>query len=385
MNLSACQSCGHLLYFENVHCANCGHWVGFHPPEHKMVTVVGQDDGWVTMKPPGKRVMFCKNVEYGACNWLLDEGDTETFCIACRHNRVIPDISQGRNLMRWRRMEIAKRRLFYTLLRFNMPPTRRPADPEGLVFDFLSDPNEGMMLAPTVLTGHEDGLITINLAEADDAVREFRRTSMGEPYRTLLGHFRHEVGHYYWNRIVRDAGGLDQFRALFGDESRDYGEALQAYYKNGAPADWSDRYVSAYATSHPWEDWAETFAHYLHMVDTLETCGAFGLGMHAHLEDAPPLTIDIDFDPYQEREIERLVTAWLPLTFALNSINRSMGQQDLYPFEVEPLIVGKLAYVHERIALAAGRPIDAASDESLFRAIVAALRKKSSGVPAANQ
>lgn len=375
MNLSACQSCGHLLHFESDNCGNCGRWVGFHPGDLKMVTLESQNGVWQIFGKPSRRVVFCKNVEHDACNWLIDEVDAEPFCIACRHNRVIPDLSQPRSLARWRLLEVAKRRLFFTLLRFDLSPSRRPLDPEGLVFDFLSDPNEGAALAPTVLTGHENGLITINIAEADDAEREFRRSAMGEPYRTLLGHFRHEIGHYYWNRIVRDAGSLDAFRDLFGDERRDYGEALLTYYSKGAPSDWSDRFVSAYATSHPWEDWAETFAHYLHMVDTLETSSAFGLSVHAHPIGSPLLSISVGFDPYRERDIARLVATWLPLTFALNSINRSMGQQDLYPFALEPLIVGKLAFVHHCIAAAVGRPSGDVSDIAHFKTIVAALRK----------
>ncbi|MBI3700803.1 MAG: putative zinc-binding peptidase [Afipia sp.] len=381
MNLSACQSCGHLLHFENARCSNCSHWVGFHPGDLKMVTLESKNEIWRTMAAPVRHVRFCKNVEHDACNWLVDDGDPELFCVACRHNKVIPDLSSHRNFQRWRLLEIAKRRLFYTLLRFGLPPTRRPADPEGLVFDFLSDPNEGMSLAPTVLTGHEDGLITINIAEADDAEREARRTAMGEPYRTLLGHFRHEVGHYYWNELVRDAGGLDAFREFFGDERRDYGESLQVYYADGPPADWPDRFVSAYATSHPWEDWAETFAHYLHMVDTLETVSAFGIGVNTSPPGAQPLKVAIDFDIYNEPDISKFIAAWLPLTFALNSITRSMGQPDLYPFALEPLIVGKLAFVHQRIAIATGRPTGDATDISLFKAIVAALRKTAGDPP----
>lgn len=382
MNLSACQSCGHLLHFENARCGNCSHWVGFHPGDLKMATLESRDEVWQTMGEPLRRVRFCKNVEHDACNWLVDDTELEMFCVACRHNKVIPDLSQPRNLSRWRLLEAAKRRLFYTLLRFDLSPTRRPADPEGLVFDFLSDPNEGMSWAPpTVLTGHEDGLITINIAEADDVEREARRTAMGEPYRTLLGHFRHEVGHYYWNRLVRDAGSLDGFRELFGDERRDYNESLKTYYADGPPVDWPDRFVSAYAASHPWEDWAETFAHYLHMVDTLETVGAFGIGVDTTPSGATSLRIAIDFDPYREPEISRFIAAWLPLTFALNSITRSMGQHDLYPFALEPLIVGKLAFVHQSIAAATGRSVDDVSDISLFRAIVAALRKTAGDQP----
>jgi hypothetical protein len=91
----------------------------------------------------------------------------------------------------------------------------------------------------------------------------------------LLGHFRHEVGHYFWDRLVAtDPHQLEEFRVLFGDDRQDYGEALKRHYDEGAPANWQDTYISMYATMHPWEDFAETWAHYLHIVDTLETAGA---------------------------------------------------------------------------------------------------------------
>src|SRR6202044_2237030 len=152
----------------------------------------------------------------------------------------------------------------------------RLENPEfGLAFDVLADPPEGA--GETVRTGHENGVITMNLAEADDAIREQRRTELGEPYRTLLGHFRHEVGHYYWDRLVRDGGRLDECRDCFGDETRDYGDALRKYYAEGPPPDWRGNFVSAYATAHPWEDFAETWAHFLHITDTLEMAGSLGI------------------------------------------------------------------------------------------------------------
>ena len=178
-------------------------------------------------------------------------------------------------MLPWRKLEAAKHRLFYTLLRLNLPIETRNENPEGLAFDFLAD--QPAQSGPKVMTGHDNGLITIALAEADDAERERRRTAMGEPYRTLLGHFRHEVGHYYWDRLVRDEGRLDPCRAVFGDDSQDYEQALQRHYAEGAPANWQENFVSAYATTHPWEDFAETWAHYLHIVDTLEMAGAFGV------------------------------------------------------------------------------------------------------------
>ena len=268
----------------------------------------------------------------------------DVYCLACRHSRTVPDLSQEQNLLPWRKLEIAKHRLFYTLLRLNLPIETRNEKPEGLVFDFLADqpaPN-----APKVMTGHDNGLITIALVEADDAERERRRTAMGEPYRTLLGHFRHEVGHYYWDQLVRDAGRLDQCRAVFGDDTQNYEQALQRHYSEGAPANWQENYVSAYATTHPWEDFAETWAHYLHIVDTLEMAGSFGVSVDPKLDKDGELEASVDFNPYKAGDIQQLIDVWLPLTFALNSLNRCMGQSDVYPFVLSPAVIEKLGFIH---------------------------------------
>jgi len=168
---------------------------------------------------------------------------------------------------------------------------------------------------------------------------------MGEPYRTLLGHFRHEIGHYYWNVLVRDGGKLETFRRVFGSEDQDYNAALQSHYSNGPPSDWQTHFVTAYASSHPWEDFAETWSHYLHIVDTLETAQSFGMKVRSPNEKEAT----VDFDPHNAQTIDRLIEAWLPLCFAVNSLNRSMGQTDLYPFVLAPATIVKLGYVHELI------------------------------------
>src|SRR5437868_9942335 len=133
------------------------------------------------------------------------------------------------------------------------------------------------------MTGHKDGIVTMKVEEADDVTRVRVRTQMREPYRTLLGHFRHETGHYYWDRLIANSDWLEPFRGLFGDERASYAEALDRHYQQGAPLDWQPQYVSAYATMHPWEDWAETWAHYLHMMDAVDT--ALGFGMSAREMD----------------------------------------------------------------------------------------------------
>jgi hypothetical protein len=301
--------------------------------------------GWTALAAPGQAYKFCKNYDLGMCNWMVPADDEAGFCAACRHNRVIPDLSVPGNDVLWRKLETAKHRLFYSLLRLKLPLENRADDPQhGLAFDFLADPPESH--AQGVLTGHDNGLITLALKEADDVTREKVRGEMGEPYRTLLGHFRHESGHYYWDRLVAgDPAMLNAFRALFGDDRLDYDQALQKHYSEGAPAGWQNDYVSVYATTHPWEDFAETWAHYLHIVDTLETAGAFGIKVKPRAARGH-IAAAIDFDPYATRRWDQIIEAWLPLEFATNSLNRSMGQLDLYPFVLSPKVIEKLGFVH---------------------------------------
>jgi hypothetical protein len=285
----------------------------------------------------------CANAPYDVCNWLVPAAASDIYCAACRHNQVIPDLSLPENLPRWRALELAKHRLFYTLFQLRLPVETQAESAAGLAFQFLADTGPAQ---PGVFTGHANGVITINLAEADDAERERRRQQMGELYRTLLGHFRYEIGHYYWDRLLLNTPHLDDFRRIFGDERQDYDSALQNYYANGAPADWSERFICAYASSHPWEDFAETWAHYFHMIDSLETAHVVGLAVSPKLPQSPGAVFD--FDP-RETDMNRLVEAWLALTFAVNSLNRSMGLHDLYPFVLGPAAVAKLSFVHKLI------------------------------------
>jgi hypothetical protein len=344
MRLFKCQACGQILHFENILCEKCGHRLGYLPAATTMSAIEPEGDDWKALAAPGALFRFCDNARHDSCNWLIDTQSPETLCLCCRHNRVIPDISQDENAQAWRKIEWAKHRLFYSLVRLKLPLATKLEQPEtGLAFDFLADSAEH---GTKVMTGHDNGLITIALKEADDAEREKSRVAMREPYRTLLGHFRHEVGHYFWDRLVRDGGKLDACRALFGDDTLDYGQALQRHYENGAPADWPSSFVTAYATMHPWEDFAETWAHYLHLVDTLETAGTFGLSTRPVVAQNDALDSSVDFDPYRTQPFDRLVESWMPLTIALNSLNRSMGQPDLYPFVLSPPALEKLAFVH---------------------------------------
>ncbi|HTG26481.1 MAG TPA: putative zinc-binding peptidase [Reyranella sp.] len=348
MKLFKCQSCHQVLYFENSVCVKCGHRLGYVPEIATLSALEPDGDLWRALTAPGGAYRFCANAAQKACNWLVEASSPDSFCLSCRHNRTIPDVTLPANLEAWQKIEIAKHRLFYSLLRLRLPMPTRVEDPaEGLAFDFLAELPQ--LDAAPVMTGHDNGLITISLAEADDAAREQRRVAMHEPYRTLLGHFRHETGHYFWDRLVRDRDQLDACRALFGDDRQDYAQALQTYYNNGAPADWQSRFVSAYATSHPWEDFAETWAHYLHIVDTLEIARAFGLSTHPTLTRGDELAAGVEFDPYRAPGMGPLIDAWLPLSLALNSLNRAMGLPDLYPFVLSPPAIDKLGFVHELV------------------------------------
>jgi hypothetical protein len=345
VKLFKCQSCGQVVYFENTRCESCGHKLGYLPEATTVTALEPDGDAFRALAAPKTPLRLCDNAQYGACNWLVAAESPATLCFACRHNRTIPDLSVEVNLQRWRKMEAAKHHLFYSLLRLRLPLENRIDNPEhGLAFDFLADSPE---TGPKVMTGHDNGLITIALVEADDAERERRRTHMHEPYRSLLGHFRHEVGHYFWDVLVRDGGRLEECRAVFGDDSEDYNAALERHYQDGAPADWQDHFVSQYASTHPWEDWAETWAHYLHIVDTLEMASAFGITVKPRLTRDETLSAVINLDPYNpDAKMEDLIDAWLPLTFAMNSLNRAMGNPDLYPFVLSPTVVMKLGFVH---------------------------------------
>ena len=378
MKIFQCQACDQPVSFESTRCDSCQRRLGYVCGVHEVSALEPSGDLWHAYADPAARYRLCANAAHDACNWLVPDGSPERFCAACRHNRVVPDLAIGWNLTRWRQIEAAKHRLFYSLMRLGLPLMTRAENPvTGLAFDFLVDPAESYRMGPPVLTGHLNGLITMNIAEADDVERERRRMLFGEYYRTLLGHFRHEIGHYFWNVLVRQDRSLWDFRALFGDESQNYAAALQRHHAYGPPEDWSEGYVSAYATCHPWEDFAETWAHYLHIVDTLETASVFGLRLSPQFRHkaAPPVTID--FDPHQSPDLDRMVEAWLPLTYAINSLSRSMGQPALYPFKLTPAVIAKLSFIHERIYAVQGHAHsqdDAGAD--ILKAVITGLRQR---------
>jgi hypothetical protein len=229
----------------------------------------------------------------------------------------------------------------------------RADDPQrGLAFDFLADPDA--LGAPAVLTGHNNGVITLNIAEADDAERERRRLQLGEPYRTLLGHFRHEVGHYYWDLLINGSPRLEAFRELFGDDRTDYAASLKAHYQQGPRADWQQQFISEYASAHPWEDWAETWAHYLHMTDALETAAACGLSLRPRSANEPELKAEEVTRRASSASFDDLIGNWFPLTYVLNNLNRGLGLPDGYPFVLSDPAIEKLRFVHQAVA---GSPV----------------------------
>jgi hypothetical protein len=344
-----CQ-CGRPVFFRNSQCLACGAALGFEPTlgeVRALMTVPGDTMLRLAQDGDGPTYRRCANSDSPAgCNWLVPAGDTSPYCVACRLNRTIPDLSDGDNQRYWRAIEVAKRRLVAQLVALGLPVrSKLDEDPErGLMFDLLRPPPGGAR----VLTGHASGLITLNVEEADDAKREKIRHDLHEPYRTLLGHFRHEVGHYYWDRLVWRSNWLEPFRTLFGDERADYAAALKANYKSGPPADWADRFISSYASTHPWEDWAETWAHYLHVVDSLGTALGFGLDaddLEAEVEPFTRADLHAPDDPDAERFLY-LLNSWLEMTTVLNELARSMGQPDFYPFVMSRPVVAKLQFVH---------------------------------------
>ncbi|RPD49952.1 hypothetical protein DNI29_03920 [Hymenobacter sediminis] len=348
MKLFKCTHCGQLVYFENTHCERCHSPLGFDAQQQQLVALEPRQEQRFVLYGHSNESLYsyCANHAHEVCNWLVPAGSHTEFCVACQLNRTIPKLTEPGHIARWQELEKAKHRLVFSLLQLGLPVISKTENEEtGLAFDFLA--NEQKPEGEKVMTGHDNGLITINIAEADSVEREMARKSMDEVYRTVLGHFRHEVGHYYWERLIEHTNWLAEYRQLFGDEQEDYGEALKKHYDQGPPADWAEHYISAYATTHSWEDWAETWAHYLHIMDTLQTAYAFGLSVNPRrATDEQNLDAAITEDPYGVADFNRVMEMWLPLSFAMNSLNRSMGQPDSYPFIIAPDVVRKLDFIH---------------------------------------
>jgi hypothetical protein len=341
--------CGQSIFFPNTQCLACSAELGYLPETGRVAAIEPDHDFnvWRVLDEPGRCLYRrCANLDTpAACNWLFPAWATGEFCVACSLNRTIPDLSIAENGERWRKVETAKRRMVAQLISLGLPVIPKSVNEQnGLAFDFVGVDLEGKR----PMTGHADGLITLDIKEADDAHREAIRVQMHEPYRTLLGHFRHEVGHYYWDRLIDNSFWIDGFRQLFGDERASYADALEHHYQNGTPDNWQQGFVSAYATMHPWEDWAETWAHYLHMMDAVDTALGFGMSAQEMDLDYQPFPLETLYDPQHPGGPAFLafVNAWIELAGMLNELSRSMGQPDFYPFVLSPSVITKLHFIH---------------------------------------
>lgn len=342
MNLFSCSVCGNQLYYESYQCTVCGASLGYSFGYQRLFALREEGNGqWVPTGPSAPLATFrrCQNQELAACNWVIPVLDEQLSCESCRLTLEVSDLSLSENQAAWALLERAKRRLLYTLKNLGLPIESQAQRAGGMGFRFLRGTKEN-----PVLIGHDCGTITVNLEEASVVYREEQRERLGEAYRTPLGHFRHEMGHYYFDRLLTESHQIEDFRSLFGDERASYQEALKRHYEQGAPTVYEDQYISAYATMHPWEDWAETWSHYLHMVDTLETAQSYGV-----LVDHTT--------PFKEKQVanvtpadfDALMSAWVPVTLAINGLNRSMGLPDAYPFAISPRVQEKLRFIHQVI------------------------------------
>ena len=319
MRVYTCPACNEPVYFRNLGCS-CGAELSYDPEQDRFV----QGAAW------------CSNRQKIACNWIAEDKDGH--CRSCSMTEIIPDAFRDNNVSLWSDAEFAKRWVLSNLSRWgwftNNDAGARPR------FHLLSeDTRKG---EKPVIMGHADGLITINVIEADPVERERRRDDLSERLRTMNAHFRHEIAHFLQLRLSEDDTFLKEFRALFGDETADYGEALKAYYANGAPPDFEQRHVTRYASSHPHEDWAETAAHVMHLTDIVDSAAASGL----QRGDRPTF----GYDAYAEPDAEALISQAVDLGLALNRVNRSMGLQDLYPFVISPLARQKMVFTHGAIS-----------------------------------
>ncbi len=339
------------MFFENTRCVRCNYTLAYVPELARVAALEEVAEGIWRTPSDGARYRLCDNYRLeNVCNWAVPAASPERLCGSCRLTTVVPNLEMPGHREAWFKLEAAKRRLLYTLAQLGCPLRTKAEDPEhGLEYRLLaSEPGSG-----PVLTGHADGTITVNVDEADDAKRERQRMRLHEPYRTLLGHFRHESGHYFWDRLVAgDDARLEGFRALFGDERADYATALERHYSAGPPVDWQERFISSYAAAHPWEDWAESWAHYLHMTDMLETADESGLLLRPKRRDEPSLPAAASAAVTPAAAFESLLERWFPLTYVLNNLNRSMGLPDGYPFVLSTPVIAKLRAVHETLAAA---------------------------------
>jgi hypothetical protein len=328
-----CPNCGQRLAFENSLCLSCGSALGFSLDDMALLVIAPGPESEHAGAVDEREYRLCANLHRAECNWLVEKGPVVKLCASCALTRTRPNDADVKAMAAFANAERAKRRLIVELHELKLPIVGRDEDVDyGLAFDLLSSETE------KVFTGHHNGVITLDLAEGDDVHREQLRIAMAEPYRTLLGHFRHEIGHYYFYRLIGPSDDKTaRFTELFGDPNTDYQAALDRHYSDGAPPEWPKTFVSSYATMHPAEDWAETFAHYLHIRDTLDTSAAFGFA---------PSGATLERRTLGPSAFDTIIEMWLPLAWGLNMVNRSMGKEDVYPFVLPPAVLDKMRFIH---------------------------------------
>ena len=327
--------CSQRIMCHHTQCFNCGRILGFDPLMLQMQCLTPCDDGFYR-DAGGVAYRLCPNrIEYHVCNGLVEVAPNtseETRCSGCRLNRTIPNVNRVENVLRWRRLEVAKRRMLAGVAGLGLFVGKiENGFSGGMRFDFIEDKRSHPEVdVHFVTTGHHDGLITVNVLEAEAIERLEQQELMGESYRTLLGHFRHEAGHYFYPQLITDLPGFTQ---EFGDPLADYATAVDSYYENGPAADWSQSYISAYASCHPMEDWAECFAHLLHIRDAMETAVNYSLFPY----------------PQVAGDIVGMLEQWSGLLAGINEMNQSLGCGEPYPFVLSERVKQKLAYVQATI------------------------------------
>lgn len=313
MKIFSCPGCAGRLFFDNLSCA-CGREVAFDPEAGRFVS----------------EASTCSNRAPIMCNWVAPEGGG--LCESCVTTRIHPDLAVPGNGLLWAKAEQAKRRALAGLRRWGwFGDADDGPRPE---FHMLSEATASGSVDVTM--GHAAGVVTIDLAESDAAEQVRRREQLGEPYRTMVGHFRHEIAHFLFERLAASGAFTSGFRALFGDERADYGAALRRHYEAGPPEGWERNCISAYASAHPHEDWAESAAHMLHLVDMVDSFAAADLSSATFSKPG--------HDAYAEVDASRLLAAALEIGVALNHVNRALGVDDLYPFVTPDKVLEKLAF-----------------------------------------
>jgi hypothetical protein len=336
-----CPHCRHFLYLDRLTCPNCGADLGYHMLSRQFH---GLRNNQTVIE--GRTWYTCSNREWD-CNWLVRDDAPAGRCFSCRLTRTRPAANDTVALEKLASVEEAKRRLLLQLGSLGLPIVGWDIAPGGLGFDLVSSLSDGK----PVMIGHANGIITIDLAESLDDRREAMRVRLGEPYRTILGHLRHEVGHYYQNVLLTSDESWARCRELFGDERASYKEAIAHHYRFGAPENWHESHISEYATMHPWEDFAETFAHYLHITGTLQTAAAIGIKLDASVTSMRDTDV-VPLESYEDQPVQRLLNDWEWMSQAFNRINRSMGFRDLYPFDIVEPVRRKFDFMHEIITRA---------------------------------